>query len=237
MIASRPANPISTSDLPRAQLEAARADLPAAIDAGWLCLDFSNTVDWHASDHPVELVPTYIHLLAWSRTRDLLTGAQAEHLVRQASTRSADALEVYQRAISLREAIYGYFSARGRDSADDSGHLTTINAEVQRAFDHLSIDAQDGGQAVWRWEDNPTALDRFLWPIARSAADLLTSPDSARVRECAGHPCGWLFLDTSRNRSRRWCSMESCGNRAKARRHYERVRSGRSAVGIQSGRI
>ena len=63
-----------------------------------------------------------------------------------------------------------------------------------------------------------------LWPIARSAAHLLTSAELTRVRECDGTSCNWLFFDRSRGGSRRWCSMESCGNRAKARRHYRRRR-------------
>jgi predicted RNA-binding Zn ribbon-like protein len=64
-----------------------------------------------------------------------------------------------------------------------------------------------------------------LWPIVLAAAELLTSAGRARVRECAAHGCGWLFLDTSRSQRRRWCTMASCGNRAKARRFYERTRA------------
>jgi predicted RNA-binding Zn ribbon-like protein len=64
----------------------------------------------------------------------------------------------------------------------------------------------------------------MLWPVVRDAADLLTSKELNRVGRCADERCGWLFVDTSRNRSRRWCSMESCGNRAKARRHYRKSR-------------
>jgi predicted RNA-binding Zn ribbon-like protein len=66
-----------------------------------------------------------------------------------------------------------------------------------------------------------TELDRIFWPITRSAAELLTSADIDRVRECDGRGCGWLFLDTSKAGRRRWCSMAICGNRAKARRHRE----------------
>ncbi|MCL4370559.1 MAG: CGNR zinc finger domain-containing protein [Chloroflexi bacterium] len=66
----------------------------------------------------------------------------------------------------------------------------------------------------------------MLWPVARSAGELLTSSELGRVRKCAGYPCGRLFLDTSRNQSRRWCDMKSCGNLAKARRHYARIRAG-----------
>jgi predicted RNA-binding Zn ribbon-like protein len=71
----------------------------------------------------------------------------------------------------------------------------------------------------------------MLWPVARSAADLLTSAEElARVGQCADdRGCGWLFFDTSRNHSRRWCAMKDCGNRAKARRHYRRQRKARQA--------
>ena len=70
-------------------------------------------------------------------------------------------------------------------------------------------------------------FDRILWPVARSAGELLISDKLDRVRQCADdRGCGYLFVDTSRNRSRRWCSMESCGNRAKAHRHYQRQQKG-----------
>lgn len=78
---------------------------------------------------------------------------------------------------------------------------------------------------AWTWPEEAADLARPLWPVARSAAELLTSPDLGRVHECLGDNCGWLFLDTSRNRRRTWCSMEGCGNRAKARRHYARRRA------------
>ena len=68
-------------------------------------------------------------------------------------------------------------------------------------------------------------LDRVTWWVARSAAELMTSPDLPFVRECASYDCGWLFMDTTKNRSRRWCDMSTCGNRAKGRRHYERKRA------------
>jgi predicted RNA-binding Zn ribbon-like protein len=79
---------------------------------------------------------------------------------------------------------------------------------------------------AWDWACAEDALDRVLWPVVHDAAGLLTSQELKRVKKCADERCGWLFFDTSRNHSRRWCSMESCGNRAKARRHYERQRAG-----------
>ena len=81
---------------------------------------------------------------------------------------------------------------------------------------------QSGGRFEWSWPGAPLDLDRVSWWVARSAAELLTSPNLTFVRECASYDCGWLFMDTTKNRSRRWCNMSTCGNRAKGRRHYER---------------
>jgi predicted RNA-binding Zn ribbon-like protein len=74
------------------------------------------------------------------------------------------------------------------------------------------------GGFEWKWAGDEDALDRMVWPVARSAADVLVSDEGSRVRRCAGESCHWFFLDSGRNRSRRWCDMRDCGNRAKARR-------------------
>lgn len=86
-----------------------------------------------------------------------------------------------------------------------------------------------GGRFQWAWPGVQPDLDRVCWWVARSAAELLTSEDLTLVRECAGYDCGRLFMDATKNRSRRWCDMSTCGNRAKMRRHYERRRSGNRA--------
>lgn len=195
------------------------------LSAGRLCLDFANTADWHAGDAPVELVPDYAHLIAWSRLAGLVDDEQADRFMILAARDPDAAAAVHERAIALREAIYRLFSALSHEREPNPVDLATINAELAIAFDHLLVERRDAGFA-WGWRVDGRSLDRFLWPVARSAAEVLTSEDLARVRECAGEPCGWLFLDTSRNRTRRWCSMASCGNRAKARRHYERVKRG-----------
>jgi predicted RNA-binding Zn ribbon-like protein len=93
---------------------------------------------------------------------------------------------------------------------------------LSRSLPHLRLAVSDA-EFAWDWAEEPVSLDRVLWVVARSAGELLTADKLDRVRQCADdHGCDYLFIDTSRNRSRRWCSMESCGNRAKARRHYKR---------------
>lgn len=78
------------------------------------------------------------------------------------------------------------------------------------------------GGFQWDWRENKGELDRLLWPVIQSAGDLMISNEVNRTRECEDDTCEWLFIDRSKNHSRRWCDMSDCGNRAKARRHYAR---------------
>lgn len=188
-------------------------------------LDFANTADWHASDHPVESLTSYSELVAWSQGAGILTEDQMQRLLEGAARRPFDADAVLERAIALREAIYSIFSANSHGHPPQTADLAVFNGELARALSQSRIALATEGFA-WVWTiDDGDALDQMLLPIVHDAADLLTSKELGRVGQCADDRCGWLFLDTSRNRSRRWCSMEDCGNRAKARRHYQRGRT------------
>lgn len=189
---------------------------------GRLCLDFANTVDWHASDRPEELLTSYGEFIAWSQRAGILTGEQAQSLLQQAAERPDEAEAAFKQAIALREAIYGIFAALAHGRSPQESDLSALNAALSEALVHARIALTEAG-FDWQWAGDEDALDRPLWPIARSAADLLTSDEVQRVGQCADdRGCGWLFLDTSRNHSRRWCSIKDCGNRAKARRYYAR---------------
>lgn len=195
-----------------------------ALVGGALCLDFANTVDWHASaEHQQDYLVAYPDLVAWSQHAGILTEDEAQALLAEAARRPERAAAALARAIALREALYRVFVAvtRGEPAADDG--LALLNAAVADALARLRLRPEGDGFG-WAWASEGATLERMLWPVARSAAELLTSPRLGRVRQCAGGPCGWLFLDTSKNGSRRWCSMAGCGNRAKARRHYARRR-------------
>lgn len=189
---------------------------------GRLCLDFANTADWHATDHPTEWLTSYSDLVAWSRHAGVLTEAEAQDLTCAAARRPEEAACTLGKAIVLREAIYRVFAAVAARRPVDAQDLAVLNAALGRASARAHVVSIGDGFA-WEWTGEGE-FDRMLWPVARSAAELLTSDDLKRVRECPGDGCGWLFVDTSRNQSRKWCSMDSCGNRAKARRHYERTR-------------
>ena len=192
------------------------------LDAGALCLDFANTVEWHASDDPDDKLNGYDDLVVWAEAAVLLSPDQADRLRRMAQKQPQMAEAVFERAIALREAIYRLFADVSEQRAFHAADLTLLNKALSESLSHLQVVPAPAG-FDWGWAESALAFDQILWPVARSAGDLLISDKLERVRQCADdRGCGYLFVDTSRNRSRRWCSMESCGNRAKAHRHYRR---------------
>ncbi|MGH9431847.1 MAG: CGNR zinc finger domain-containing protein [Terriglobia bacterium] len=198
---------------------------------GALCLDFANTVDDRLSEERVkDLVPGFPALVCWARQAGVIPVDAGKRLGRRASRRPAEAARELERAHRLREAIFRIFSRHAAGQAPARADLATLNTELSLAFQHLRVERwrQDFG---WRWDSSAGEFDPILWPVVRSAAELLTSSHLARVRTCGARDCGWLFLDTSRNHSRRWCKMQSCGNRDKVRRHYLKVREKRPQHG------
>lgn len=193
------------------------------LSGGRDCLNFTNTVGGHRPDHPREYLHSYQDLLAWSRHAGLLTESQTRHLLAEAERRPAEAAQILAQATTLREAIYRIFSAIAAGRSPTGEDLTILNNALAEALPQLQVVSTQTGFS-WAWRSEPSALEAMLWPVARSAAELLISGELERVRECDGDTCSWLFLDTSKNRSRRWCDMRDCGNRAKARRHYQRSR-------------
>ena len=195
------------------------------LESGWLCLDFANTAEWHASDHPIESLTSYAALIGWTRPIGFLPDRTAQQLLRVADQHPAEAARVLDRAVTLREAIYHIFVAVAHDKTPSAADQSIMNAELSRSMSKSSL-VWNKATFDWERQGEESDLDQLLWWIVRSASELLTSEDIKRVGVCADdRGCGWLFYDTSRNGSRQWCSMRGCGNRAKARRHYEKVKS------------
>jgi predicted RNA-binding Zn ribbon-like protein len=193
-----------------------------SLVGGVLCLDFCNTAGDHATEHPSEWLTSYEELVAWSRHAGALTEAGADRLLTNPPESGAGIL---QYARDLRETLFRIFAAHARGETPPEGDLQALNAALREGLPPRSL-ARAGNSYRWVWSGTGEEPDRMLWPVLTSAAELLLSPELQRVKECGGAGCGWLFLDVSRNRSRRWCDMADCGNRAKARRHYQRARAG-----------
>ena len=196
---------------------------------GRFCLDFANTVESpHAEPH--DYLTGYAALGRWARHAGLLTNEQAARLIAAGERRPDAAEAAFRQGLALRAAIQGAFTriVAGEDPAP--GDLATIQAMDVAGLTRARLTARDDG-FVWMWDDEAMRddLERPFWEVARSAIELLTAGELARVKTCAGpEGCGWLFYDTSRNGSRRWCSMEGCGSRAKMRRYTARRRQARS---------
>jgi predicted RNA-binding Zn ribbon-like protein len=200
---------------------------------GRLCLDFVNTVGGRRpgaarkkSDRPAVMIRAdklthYVDLLAWSWHTGLLSKTETQALARESKRREKEAVAVLNRAIELREAIYHLCRAVVADEQPDTSDLEVLNREIDTARSHEWL-VSAKGNFTWQWDQSKAALDRLLWPVADSAAELLTTGDLTRLHQCGGEDCGWLFVDTSRNRSRQWCDMRDCGNVAKVRRFRQR---------------
>jgi predicted RNA-binding Zn ribbon-like protein len=201
-------------------------EIPASMfdfSGNYLCLDFVNTLQDRFST-PGELLNRYDDLVQWGQEADILSEDEAVQLRAEATRHPDEAGSVRQQAITLREAIYRIFYARLHDVSPEESDLATLNAMLARAMTKASIHSSGNGFA-WDWNSDDIELERIYWPIVRSAAELLTAEELESVRMCAAEDCGWLFLDTSKNHTRRWCDMKSCGNRAKARKHYKKAQA------------
>jgi predicted RNA-binding Zn ribbon-like protein len=201
-------------------MQRARTLLPA--EDLELCLDFADTVDWRTSQNPKDMLEFYDDLVNWSQKKGVIDVNESKRLLTLARAEKMSANEALERAKLLREAIYRIFSsiAHGRKASPDDVKL--LNDHLGRSMAKMEVHITDEGYELgWCTEYSP---DRMLYPIAKSAAELLTSDHLSRVRECANEDegCGSMFLDFSKSHSRRWCSMDSCGNKAKVRTYYAR---------------
>jgi len=185
-----------------------------------LCLDFTDTVDWRTSAHTTDKLDSYQALLEWSSGKGILDQRQVGILSRKVPR--GDWAHALADAVRLREAIYRIFSATAHRRRANQGDVGILNEYLGRGLSRAVV-RETGDAYGWGWIEDVTP-DMMLYPIANSAAMLLTSEDLGRVRECANEEegCGSLFLDCSKSQSRRWCSMESCGNRAKFKTYYDR---------------
>jgi predicted RNA-binding Zn ribbon-like protein len=193
------------------------------LSGGDVSLDFTNTLDSRPADRPRELIPSYRDLLSWSKQAGVLTAHQESTLRKKATRMPAKAQRILQQGIKFREILFEVASAIAMRRPVPEKVLVKFSKIVHSAQNRFDlIRAKRGLEWSARWDS--LEMDSILWAIIQSAANLLTSSSVARIRRCEGYNCNWLFLDHSKRGNRRWCDMSVCGNRAKAKRHYERTR-------------
>lgn len=183
-----------------------------------LAIDFANTVS-DLRTAPIERLATYCDLVEFARQTGLVTDARAAELVEQCRARPSDAARALLNAHTLRDALQEIYFAIAEGQPVPAPALTALNALVP----HLRL----GPTLAWTWSGDAGGLDEVLGPIVRAALELLTTDHlRSRISRCRADSCQFLFLDQSKNHSRQWCSMGSCGNREKARRFHGRHRGG-----------
>ena len=190
---------------------------------GHLALDFANTISWRRTDHSIEYLPDYNALLAWARRIGRLSADEVRRLGNQAARHPELGGRALAAARELREAIHQLGAALATHQKPSASALGVVHLARVRALAAARLVPGQRG-ATLAWDAEAAGLDRPWFSVAVAAAELLQSPELARLRMCEGRDCAWLFLDCSRNRSRRWCAPGDCGNRERVRRFHERRR-------------
>ncbi len=196
------------------------------LAGGALCVAFVNTAGAQKNNQQLG-IGSYAELLAWGQQAGVLSALEVERLHRLASERPKEAAAVYARAVKVRSCLFRLFLALGAGRELPPEDFMAANEALEAALPALRMVRAEQG-VTWGWAGDEDALDRMLWPVLFSAAELLIAAEGRpHVRQCALKGCMLFFIDRSPSGQRRWCDMKSCGNRAKALRHRNRTRARR----------
>lgn len=190
---------------------------------GRLCLGFANSIVWRRSDAPIDQLTSYDDVVACVARSGVLDSP--EELVELAAAHPRRAKAALAGAVRLREVLFTLFSDVASGAAPDAGSMRVLNDVLAESLAHVSVRPAGDGRFAAGW-GSACHLERPTWLVAASAASVLSSEDDrGRLKQCPGEQCGWLFVDASSSRTRRWCDSRLCGNRARVRAHYERTRT------------
>jgi predicted RNA-binding Zn ribbon-like protein len=195
---------------------------------GHAALDFVNSLDkrFHEGG-PVELLVDYADLLTFTEQTNLLDTRQVRRLAN--SVNPGAAARTLRSARELREALAAGFYGSADGHPPLPAEIRTLERHFHSASGHLELrwaqpleNANGRSGLGWDWGRFETNADLPVWILSQRASQLMMSEAMDRIRACGVETCRWLFLDTSKNHTRRWCNMRVCGNRMKARRFQAR---------------
>lgn len=188
-----------------------------------LCLAYANTLFWRGREQPSETLHALPDVLAWLEKSAGVGAATPRGIAQWSREQPAKAAGVFADAIALREALYRLFAALAATGHARQPDSALLRRALAQAPARSCLVRTPGGHA---WQTGPLqpSAPHLLAPVLWSAGDLLIKGPRGNVRRCANGECVWIFIDASRNATRRWCDMASCGNRAKARRHYLKIK-------------
>ena len=193
-----------------------------ALVGGELAFDFANTTSGRGSPHVLEHLRTADDIAVWAHHAKIISNKSVRNLQRRFNASPWLAERLRRRALELRDVVYGIgvaFAASKPAPSKDVDRMARIHAECVRVGRLKKIKGIYG----WTWNIMDYPVEAILGPIALSALSLVCQADLSRIKQCAGQDCGWLFFDTTKNKNRRWCEMEVCGNRAKQKRLRQRI--------------
>ena len=194
------------------------------LGAGAVCLDFCNTAADRITNELRKTIRTYSNLIEWCKAANLLTPQDYKRLAGLSFSQTKRTRRALRKTIELREVIYRVFSSLASGKTPEYGDLSLLTFFWSAAAARMKLKKS---AAAFKLSLDADDLEYPLRRIAASAMELLVSDKVLRVRRCASPTCDWLFLDQSKNRTRRWCDMQVCGSRLKSRRYYKKIRSSR----------
>ena len=217
---------MSQSPVKMSQME----KMPFEYIGGSPALDFVNTVSWldnGAPDPKTESVYEFDDIIRWAEGGEVLSKSEARAMRRLAKEDPRRAEQELVAALHLRRTLRDLFSTLANGDKPDGSLLNAFNRAVCNGMKSVELVPGPTGAFTWRFGDCRVDLGTIYRLVAWEAAQLATSERLASLRGCGREDCGWIFLDESRRRNRRWCQMEVCGAREKSKRHYEKVKRDR----------
>ena len=204
------------------------SDLPFEYVGGDPAIDLVNTVDWTTRGPEQDRLTNFDRVIQWAQGAGILSAKAASSLRAQAHAKPREAEAAYRDVLRGRTVLGRLFRAIA--ASEPTGEaLDDFNRLLGRALERMRV-APASGKSRARpalhlsWRDGSESLDSVLWPVIWSAASLIVSEEAPKIRICGGPDCGWMYVDRSRNKLRRWCQMETCGTREKSRRRYARTK-------------
>ncbi len=193
-----------------------------SLDGGCVVFDFTNTIGSRNEEVWRDYLKSYSDFLDWASRQKLLSSKRFRELSELAQKESVRAGKVFRKIVSAREVLFALFSSLAHEKKPEKEIQSKFNQLLGESLAHLRFDIGPRSN-VLSFEAGPVSLEEPLHAVLKSAFDVLTQEDSARIKECSA--CGWLFLDKTKNKKRRWCNMLDCGSKDKASRYYHRKKA------------
>jgi predicted RNA-binding Zn ribbon-like protein len=181
-------------------------------------INFTNTIDWRGREPPSDYLNDYTDLIDWGSHAGILNEKQVTELKKKAEESPEKAAKAFKEAIRFREASYRILNQISSGQDIDPVDREILDHETRTMLSRLSLNLESKQLEL----QGELKLDSLLMILVKDLVELFTSDELPRVKRCSSDECGWLFVDTSKNNSRKWCQMRACGNREKARRFYKR---------------